>query len=138
MKMLTVVMGLFVIGLLSSVPASFSQSTEETTTTSINDEISLETTITTMSVPKDNTLPWGSVHGMIADPAERYPVIIQFFKESEPLHVAQVDVKGDGSYEYKFRVRTVDDGKVTNIFEGDYEVRIFKVINTPQNNLDLV
>ena len=49
-----------------------------------------------------------------------------------------MDVKGDGSYEYKFRVRAVDDGKVTNIFEGDYEVRIFKVINTPQNNLDLV
>jgi hypothetical protein len=49
-----------------------------------------------------------------------------------------VDVNGDGSYEYKFRVKTVDDEKVTNIFEGDCEVRIFKVINTPQNNLDLV
>lgn len=138
MKMMTVVIGLFVIGLLSSIPTSFSQSTEVTTITSINDEISLETTITTMSIPIDNTLPWGSVHGMIADPAERYPVIIQFFKGEDPIHVAQVDVKGDGSYEYKFRVRSVDDGKVTNIFEGDYEVRIFKVINTPQNNLDSI
>ncbi len=136
--MMTVVIGLFVIGLLSSIPTSFSQSTEVTTITSINDEISLETTITTMSIPIDNTLPWGSVHGMIVDPAERYPVIIKFFKGEDTIHVAQVDVKGDGSYEYKFRVRSVDDGKVTNIFEGDYEVRIFKVINTPKNNLDSI
>ena len=71
---------------------------------------------------------------MVSDPAERYPVIIQFFKGEEPVHFAQVDVKGDGSYEYKFRVRSVDDGKVTNIFEGDYEVRIFKVINNSKND----
>ena len=128
-------MGLFVVGLLSSIPVSFSQSSEETTVTSINEKVSLEATITIMSVPVDNTFPWVSVHGMISDPAERYPVIIQFFKGEEPVHVAQVDVKGDGSYDYKFRVRSVDDGKITNIFEGDYEVRIFKVINNPQNDL---
>ncbi|PBO84295.1 MAG: hypothetical protein COA77_10275 [Thaumarchaeota archaeon] len=130
--------GLFVIGLLSIIPVSFSQPIEKTTITSINDEISLETTITIMSIPKNNILPWGTVHGMITDPAERYPVIIQFFKGEDPVHIAQVDVKGDNSYEYKFRVRSVDDGKVTNVFEGDYEVRIFKVINKPQNNLDLI
>jgi hypothetical protein len=135
MKISTVIMGLFVVGLLSSIPVSFSQSSEETTVTSINEKVSLEATITIMSVPVDNTFPWGSVHGMISDPAERYPVIIQFFKGEEPVHVAQVDVKGDGSYDYKFRVRSVDDGKITNIFEGDYEVRIFKVINNPQNDL---
>jgi len=129
MKILTVV------GLLSSIPTSFSQSSEEITVMPINEKVSLETTITIMSVPTDNTFSWGFVHGMISDPAERYPVIIQFFKDNEPVHVAQVDVKGDGSYDYKFRVRSVDDGKVTNIFEGDYEVRIFKVINNPQNEL---
>jgi len=135
MKMLTIMIGLFVIGLLSIIPVSFSQPIEKTTITSINDEISLETTITIMSVPVDNTFTWGTVQGMISDPAERYPVIIQFFKNNEPVHIAQVDVKGDGSYDYKFRVRSVDDGKVTNIFEGDYEVRIFKVINNPKNDL---
>lgn len=134
MKILSVIIGLFVVGLLSSVPISFSQSSEEITVTSINEKVHLETTITIMSIPVDNTFPWGSVHGMISDPAERYPVIIQFFKGGDPVHVAQVDVKGDGSYEYKFRVRSVDDGKITNIFEGDYEVRIFKVINNSQNN----
>lgn len=135
MKILTVIVGLFVVGLLSSIPTSFSQLSEETTVTPMNEKVSLETTITIMSVPVDNTFPWGTVRGMISDPAERYPVIIQFFKENEPVHVAQVDVKGDGSYDYKFRVRSVDDGKVTNIFEGDYEVRIFKVINNPKNDL---
>ncbi len=135
MKILPVIIGLFVVGLLSSIPTSFSQSSEETTITPINEKVSLETTITIMSVPADNTFPWGTVHGMISDPAERYPVIIQFFKDNEPVHIAQVDVKGDGSYDYKFRVRSVDDGKITNIFEGDYEVRIFKVINNPQNEL---
>jgi len=135
MKILAVIIGLFVVGLLSSSPTSFSQLSEETTVTPINEKVSLETTIAIMSVPADNTFPWGSVHGIILDPAERYPVIIQFFKENEPVHVAQVDVKGDGSYDYKFRVRSVDDGKITNIFEGDYEVRIFKVINNSQNDL---
>jgi len=135
MKMMTVMVGLFVAGLLSSIPTSFSQSSENTTITPINEKISLETTIAIMSVPVDNTFPWGSVHGMVSDPAERYPVIIQFFKGEDPVHVAQVDVKGDGSYDYKFRVRSVDDGKITNIFEGDYVVKIFKVINNPKNDL---
>ena len=135
MKILTVIVGLFVVGLLSSIPVSFSQSSEDIAVTQINEKVSLETTITIMSVPADNTFPWGSVHGMISDPAERYPVIIQFFKGEYPVHIAQVDVKGDGSYDYKFRVRSVDDGKITNIFEGDYEVRIFKVINNPKNDL---
>jgi len=61
---------------------------------------------------------------------ERYPVIIQFYKENEAIHVAQVDTKGDGSYEYKFRARTVDSntGESKDIFYGDYTVKIFKVI----------
>lgn len=96
----------------------------------INSEISLQETVTTMIVPENNKLPWGFVNGKASDYVERYPVIIQFFKEVEPVHVAQVDVKGDGSYEYKFRVRNVDMNtqEAVNIFEGQYTVKIFKVI----------
>ncbi len=58
-------------------------------------------------------------------------MIIQIFKNGEPIHFAQTDVKKDGSYEYKFRVRDVSESKVTKIFEGDYIVKIFKVVYLP-------
>ena len=105
------------------------------TVTPIDEEISLQSTVTTMSIPEDNVLPWASVRGSASDYVERYPVIIQFYKGEDPVHVAQVDVKGDGSYEYQFRVRNVDlnTGEVMNIFQGDYTVKIFRVIhNTDQ------
>ena len=88
-----------------------------------------------MTVPEDNVLPWGSVSGTIDNPAERYPVIIQFFKGEDPVHVAQVDVKGDASYEYKFRVRNIVDGEAIDIFEGDYTVKIFKVVKNEINTI---
>lgn len=96
----------------------------------INDKISLEITTVTMTVPENNKLPWGKVWGSSSEIVERYPVIIQFYKENEAVHVAQVDTKGDGSYEYKFRARTVDHntGESKDIFYGDYTVKIFKVI----------
>ena len=99
-------------------------------TTPINEKISLETTITTLTVPENNKLPWGTVYGVASDVAERYPVIIQFYKGDEAVHIAQIDTKGDGSYEYKFRVRNLDQstGEFTDIFHGDYTVKIFKVI----------
>tara|TARA_B110000438_G_scaffold73650_1_gene73778 strand:+ start:65 stop:493 length:429 start_codon:yes stop_codon:yes gene_type:complete len=98
--------------------------------TPINEKISLETTTTTLSVPENNTLPWGTVYGAASDVAERFPVIIQFYKEGEAVHIAQIDVKGDGSFEYKFRVRNLDHntGEFTDIFQGKYTVKIFKVI----------
>ena len=101
----------------------------------INEKVSLETTTTILSVPENNTLTWGTVKGSATDYAERYQVIIQFYKGDEVIHVAQVDVKGDGSYEYKFRVKNLDHntGEVTDIFYGDYTVKIFKVI--PNTNL---
>ena len=105
------------------------------TVTPINGEISLQKTVTTMSIPEDNKLPWGAVKGDASDYVERYPVIIQFYKGEDPVHFTQVDVKGDGSYEYKFRVRSLDSGtgEFVNIFEGDYTVKIFRVIpNTNQ------
>ncbi len=110
----------------------------QTTVLKLDDEISLEKTVTSMSVPENNTLPWGTVKGKVNDPSQGYPVIIQFFKsiEEDPIHVAQVNLKGDDSFEYRFRVLSVDEGAVTHFFEGDYTVKIFKVINTPQDDLD--
>ena len=101
----------------------------------INEKVSLETTTVTLSVPENNTLSWGTVNGPASDYAERYPVIIQFYKGDEAVHIAQVDVKGNGSYEYEFRVRNLDHntGEFTDIFHGEYTVKIFRVI--PNTNL---
>jgi len=90
------------------IPDDVSAHQNSITVTPINEEISLQKTVTTMSIPQDNKLPWGAVKGAASDYVERYPVIIQFYKGEDTLHVAQVDVKGDGSYEYKFRVRSLD------------------------------
>lgn len=109
--------------------------TISTTVTPLNEEVSLQRTVTTMNIPEDNVLPWGTVKGSASEYAERYPVIIQFYKGEDPVHFAQVDVNGDGSYEYKFRVRNLDtnSGQFVNVFEGQYTVKIFKVIpNTNQ------
>lgn len=113
----------------SNVSALADQS-EDITIIPINDDISLEKTSSTMHIPNDKSLFWGAVKGKASEYAERYPVIIQFFKGDQPVHVAQVKVKGDGSYEYKFKIRNTDEntGKITNIFEGKYTVKIFKVI----------
>lgn len=130
--------GVFSIALASSFDNSAFAETPQTTVTKIDDEKSLEKTVTVMSVPENNLLPWGSVSGKVNDPVQGYPVIIQFFKsiEDDPIHVAQVDLKGDNSYEYRFRVLSIEGDTVTHFFEGDYQVKIFKVVNTPVDNLD--
>ena len=119
------------------IPGDISAESNQITVTPINAEVSLEKTTTIMSVPQDNTLPWGAIRGEASDVAERYPIIIQFYQGEDPVHFAQVDAKGDGSYEYKFRVRNIDlnTGEAVNIFQGDYTVKIYKVI--PNTN-DLV
>jgi len=111
--------------------------TSQTTEIKLDDETSLQKTVAIMSIPENNVMPWGTVKGKVHDPVQGYPVIIQFFKslEEDPIHVAQVKLKGDNSFEYRFRVLSVDDGKTTNFFEGDYRVKIFKVVNTPTDNL---
>ena len=123
------IMTVFVIMM---IPGDISAETSQNsiTVTPINEEISLQKNINTMSIPQDNKLPWGAVKGVASDYVERYPVIIQFYKGEDPVHFTQVDVKGDGSYEYKFRVRNLDSntGEFVNIFEGDYTVKIFRVI----------
>ena len=117
---------------LMMVPGEVSAETNHNavTVTPINEEISMKKTITTMTVPVDNNLPWGAVIGGASEYVERYPVIIQFYQGDDPVHFAQVDVKGDGSYEYKFRVQNLDPntGETVKIFEGDYTVNIFRVI----------
>ena len=117
------------------IPGNISAESNQITITSINEEISLEKTITTMNIPENNKLPWGTVIGDASDVAERYPIIIQFYKGEDPVHFAQIDTKGDGSYEYKFRVRSFDSnsGEFVNIFQGDYTVKIYKVIPNTNN-----
>ena len=119
-----------VVTLLVTV-ATVNTAFAETSLTPINSSIGLEKTVVPFSAPKDNKLPWGFVEGKVANPVEGHPVIIQIFKNGEPVHFAQTPVKEDGSYEYKFRVRDVSGTKVTRIFEGDYVVKIFKVVHLP-------
>lgn len=117
------------------IPGDVSADSKQITVTPINEKVSLEKTITLMNIPQDNTLPWGSVSGDASDVVEKYPVIIQFYQGEDQVHVAQVDAKGDGSYEYKFRVRSLDSdsGEFVNLFEGDYTVKIYKVIPNTDN-----
>lgn len=112
----------------------FATAESTTTITPINDKVSLKKTVISIDIPEDNVFPWGFVRGQASDYAERYPVIIQIFKGEDPVYFAQVNVKGDGSFEHKFRIQNVDPvtGNTFNIFEGEYTVSIFRVI--PNNN----
>lgn len=120
------------VALLGMFPNSTSSVSEEfpsiPTLVSEDRSIVLQQKIISMHIPKDNTLPWGFVEGKVINPAEGYPVIIQIYKNGEPVHFAQTDVREDGSYEYKFRARNVDGDQVINIFQGYYTVKIFKTI----------
>lgn len=101
----------------------------------LNNGIGIEKTTLIMHAPADNKLPWGFVEGKIANHVLDYPVIIQIYdKDGEATHFAQTDVEVDGSYEYRFRVRNVDNDKAINIFEGDYVVKIFKVVYLGTND----
>lgn len=96
---------------------------------SLDGIIGLEKTVVFMNAPKDNTLPWGFVEGKISNHVEGYPVIIQIYNdEGGAVHFAQTNVNENGTYEYKFRVKSFDGTQSINIFEGDYLVSIFKVV----------
>ena len=120
------------VALLGMFPHSTSSVSEEfpsiPTLVSKDNSVVLQQKIISMHIPEDNTLPWGFVEGKVINPAEGYPVIIQIYKNGDPVHFAQTDVKKDGSYEYKFRARNVDGDQVINIFQGDYTVKIFKTV----------
>lgn len=120
--------------LLSTVVISptFAEKQQSVTeTTPINDSLALEKTTLTMNIPSNNKLPFGSVWGKINNAAVEYPVIIQIYKGKDAYHFAQTDVKQDGSYEYQFRVLDSNLDRTIKIFEGDYTVKIFKVVNLP-------
>ena len=119
----------FVVSLFSTSTSLAESQPSTTEVIPIDGEIGLEKTNLTFYASPDNTLPWGFVEGTIANHVSNYPVIIQIYDDNgEAYHFAQTNVEEDGSFEYRFRVLSVDDGKVINIFEGDYFVTIYKVV----------
>ena len=128
------IVGIVLISLFSSSFAD--EQFSNTEVISIDGNIGIEKTTLTFSVPNDNNLPWAFVEGKIANPVLDYPVIIQIYDNDDQItgndvgavHFAQADVSEDGTYEYKFRVKDIDGEKIVNIFEGDYTVKIFKVV----------
>ena len=97
--------------------------------------IGLEKSTIYFHSPEENSLPWAFVEGNVANHVEGYPVIIQIFKENDAIHFAQTNVGHDGNYEYKFRVLNSDNGVTSKIFEGNYLVKIFKVVYLNQESL---
>lgn len=124
---LVVISSLLVLASTIMLSPTFADQTNEIISNDNN--IKLVKTTIPMHIPSDNMLPWASVHGTIENPAYGHPVIIQIYQNGDATHFAQTNVNDDGSYEYKFRVRSVDGNNVVNVFEGDYEVRIFKTID---------
>lgn len=128
------IVGIVLISLFSSSFAD--EQFSNTEVISIDGNIGIEKTTLTFSVPNDNNLPWAFVEGKIANPVLDYPVVIQIYDNDDQItgndvgavHFAQADVSEDGTYEYKFRVKDIDGEKIVNIFEGDYTVKIFKVV----------
>jgi len=118
------------IGSLMSTSTSFAAEQEsQTEIISIDGTIGIEKTTLSWYASHDNTLPWGFVEGKIPNHVSDYPVIIQIYdSEGDAVHFAQTNVEDDGSYEYRFRVLSINDNQVIKIFEGDYSVKIFKVI----------
>ena len=125
--------GLFVLVAMIGMSPSFADS--NTTVLSTNDGIQLTKTVVSMSISPDNTLPWGFIEGTVENHAEGHPVIVQIYQDGEPVHFAQTDVNEDGTYEYKFRARNIDGDNVVNVYEGDYEVKIFKSVQITGKNL---
>lgn len=118
-----------IITALMSTTISSAEAESNTELIPLDGEMAIEKTIVTLHASPDNTLPWGFVEGKISNHVSAYPVIIQIYDDDgDATHFAQTDVEEDGSYEYRFRVRNVDNGEVINIFEGDYVVKIFKVV----------
>ena len=129
-KSLTILIAAISIGSLISTSTSFAdEQKSDTQIIPIDGTIGIEKTIVTLHASSDNTLPWGFVEGKISNHVSDYPVIIQIYdNDGEAVHFAQSNVNEDGTYEYKFRVLSVNDGKTIKIFDGDYTVNIFKVV----------
>jgi len=127
-KVTTIAVMVFLIPLML-IPAFTDEQKSDTQIIPIDGTIGIEKTVVTLHASSDNSLPWGFVEGKIANHVSDYPVIIQIYdNEGEAVHFAQSNVEEDGTYEYKFRVLSVNDGKTIKIFDGDYTVNIFKVV----------
>ena len=125
--------GLFVLVAMIGMSPSFADS--NTTVISTNNGIQPTKTVVPMVISSDNTMPWGFIEGTVDNYAEGYPVIVQIYQNDEPIHFAQTDVNEDGTYEYKFRARNIDGDNVVNVYEGDYEIKIFKSKQITGKNL---
>lgn len=89
----------------------------------------MQKSVIPMNIPADPKLPFGCVWGTVQNAAPGYPVDIEIYKNGKPVYFAQANVTSDGSYQQYFRVMNVDHtGHITNIFEGDYTVEIFKYV----------
>ena len=75
--------GLFVLVAMIGMSPSFADS--NTTVLSTNDGVQLTKTVVPMSIPSDNTMPWGFIEGTVENHAEGYPVILQIL----PLSIRQ-------------------------------------------------
>ena len=138
---------ILLVSILSSTSSAENQ-ISQTDLLPLNDSIGLEKTTLVMNVPENNHLPWGYVEGKIANPVLEYPVIIQIYDvdeydesdlenfenlelvevENGAIHFAQTNVSDDGTYHHQFRVLGYDADGNKNYFEGDYIVKIFKVV----------
>ena len=136
---------LFAVILLSSLSISSISAEPQSSKTEViplDATIGLEKTTLTLNVPENNQLPWAFVEGKISNPVTEYPVIIQIYDNNVStingnnvgaVHFAQTKINSDGSFEHKFRVADITEGKLVNIFEGDYTVKIFKVVYINSN-----
>jgi len=125
--------GLFMLVAMIGMSPSFADS--NTIVLSTNNGIQLTETIVPMTISSENTLPWGFIEGSVNNHADGYPVIVQIYQNDEPIHFAQTDVNEDGTYEYKFRAKSIDGDNVVNVYEGDYKVKIFKSVQIIGKNL---
>ena len=136
-RRLFLVTAVVLIGSLMSTSMSLASDEQSNTEIiPIDGSIGIEKTVVSLHASSDNILPWGYVEGKINNHVSDYPVIIQIYDDDgEAIHFAQTSVEQDGSYEYRFRVLSVDDGEIIKIFEGDYTVNIFKVIYLNSDSL---
>ena len=125
--------GLFVLVAMIGMSPSFADS--NTTVISTIDGIQLTKTVLPMTISSDNIMPWGFIEGTVENYAEGYPVVVQIYQNDEPIHFAQTDVNEDGTYEYKCRARNIDGDNIVNVYEGNYEVKIFKSVKITGKNL---
>ena len=125
--------GLIILVAMIGMSPSFADS--NTIVLSTTDGVQLTQTVVPMSISSDNVMPWGFIEGTIENHAEGFPVIVQIYQNDEPVHFAQTTVNEDGTYEYKFRARNIDGDNVVNVYEGDYEIKIFKSKQITGKNL---